>query len=331
MHRVIGKISFVFLALFSIQNLNAEEAPGAPPADPAIAPAPQEPAAVAAPPAEVVLPPPQQVVEETDPAPVPAPRKKASKKRRGRKIASAEISDRYSDVEASRSFRSNNPKWELRLSALLGTSTQSGRAADPALTNILLGLNADLRFLKYFGAEIDIHGDALTSSSTDKSVTESRQQRGGVFNVKGQYPFWTKSIRWIPKLGLGYGYHQTDAAVVSTSKVETATTVKGAVFVLGFDVEPVPKLVLGIDYARTLSASALLSTTAAPPNQNFSDTSLDRLRLGGFYRFGRAWGAGAQFVRRSTSVPNGNAAIVGAATGSQSSLQAQGVFVYELQ
>lgn len=329
MQRAFGRLFLLFLAFFSTQITKGEEAPvGADPAAPPAEAVPA-PAEAGAPTTEVALPPPQpqQVVEESDP---PAPKKKA-KRRRGRKIASNSLSDQYSDIEASRSFRSNNPKWQLRLSALLGTSTQSGRAADPSLTNVLLGFNADFRAFKYFGGEVDIHGDALTASFQDTSGKESRQQRGGVFVVKGQYPFNTKSVRWIPKGGIGYGYHQTDASVVGASQIETATTVKGAVFLIGFDVEPTQKLVLGVDYARTISATALLSTTAPPPNQNFSDTSLDRIRLGGFYRFGRAWGAGAQFVRRSTSVPNGNASIVGAATGDQSSLQAQGLFVYELQ
>jgi chemotaxis protein histidine kinase CheA len=183
-----------------------------------------------------------------------------------------------------------------------GTNSSSGGSL------INYGLNADLQ-LHYFGAEAEVYagsGKGTVTSIADptQSSAVALKQFGAMAAVKGQLPFYTNSVKWTPKLGVGYGTMSATQTQVSQSDTSTAKTSLSGVYVTaGFDVLPVSWLVLSADFARSLSASGSTNVEQTQVASNSSATlagaSMQRIRVGGDFYVSDHFTLGAHFVQRA--------------------------------
>lgn len=211
------------------------------------------------------------------------------------------------------SFSPNRPT-DLRFGFLAGLSsmsstsqnTQAGRDEEKLGQNILLGVNADVRFMHYLGMELDgYYGIAPTQTieAIDITYKKKLQHRGAMFNVKGQLPFYTQSIRWVPKLGVGYGLmglKQSTEMEPTTEKIEVSSSVKGVYGTVGLDVEPLSWLMLSADYAKSFSASGNYSYTQGALSQELSDSAnFSRIRFGVYFRVDPNILLGGQYTKRT--------------------------------
>lgn len=250
----------------------------------------------------------------------PLPKKKTT----ARRLASAEPRS-YDQEQVRNGAESWEPAVEFTggfqggYAGLSGTDTNLSTSAlgtTYSHSDVSLGLDADLRAWKYLGFEAEgFLGVASQNSDPSSSGLISRQLSGTLFDVKGQLPFYTNSVRWIPKAGLGFGYLQLNENTSSSSASTAVTTasdstrVDGVYAVLGFDVEPAPDWTISADYAHSIGAQGSTTTLVGAtqsPSLSLVDTNYDRLRVGVFYRIAPHFVVGGQFVRRSLSWGLGN-------------------------
>ncbi len=282
--------------------------------------------------------------EEEDIKPPPKPRFKKKSKRR---LASTESDNSYSELRVRNGRRDKQSDIDARIGGLAGFTAMSASYVDPSYTNIGLELMADIRAWKYIGVDLDIHGDLLTGKFSDGTAATSpklsRQLRGGLLNLKGQYPFWVQKVKFVPKLGVGYGINSIDDTSTSSTGTESGsiTTITGVYAIFGFDIEPTPKLVFFLDYLHSLATSGSVASGGTGASVDLVDPGFDRFRVGGYYRFAPQWGIGGQVLRRSTgytgnspNAPAGTATAAAAANGGTtdaSQFQIMGLLMLELQ
>lgn len=239
---------------------------------------------------------------EASPPPAPAPMKR--KKRRQRAVTSSDTSETSVSAKANKEDLDNI----FRLSFLGGFSPSSSAPSSGGTGSIStslasLGLNADLQ-LHYFGFEGDgFYGfgtgtDTSGSTSTAFGVTSL----GGYLAAKGQLPFYTGSVRWVPKLGIGFSaYSESFAVVGSSSAAAQKNSLSGAYGEVGFEVYLLSWLILTADYSHSLAASGTMSgvilggTTVSAPMQS---PDFSRIRAGGIVRLSDHFDLGVQFVDR---------------------------------
>jgi hypothetical protein len=271
-----------------------------------------------------------------------APGSSLKPKKRARRLAAVESETSVSKVRVQNpNYPSTNDDNFFRIGALGGVSSlSSGNLSQQALItgagtgqNIYLGLNGDFRH-QFYGAEFDgFYGLGSGSASTAASIigssssttsASSLQQYGGLIDAKVQYPFRTGAIKWIPKLGIGYGLVGLLSSA-SGSSVSGNYQVGGVFATGGFDVEPTSFLIFQADYALSLFANGTYSngTTLYPG----SSANFDRLRFGAYYRIFSSGLLGAQFIQRSMNIT-----FPTSAAQSQLNSQSQflGVFMYQL-
>ena len=275
---------------------------------------------------EAVMPPPSSSTEDRN-------LQNWKRKKRRRRVASVDYSSNgYEELEVSRSPRRRKGDFEARLSSLAGFSMLTGTDQEPNYTNLALNANADARFYKYVGAELDLHGDLLGGTFTDSTgPEETRKRRGGSFFLKGQYRFPAGSVRFVPKVGVGFG---VDQAVIGYSVPATGeqttlqVTTRGLAGMLGADFEPSRDVVFFFDIAFSVGGTGTWSLDSASADEEY-DGSFSRFRLGGMYRFERNWAVGGTLARRgmSLSSPDGAVPDVGS---DLSQFQFMGMLVYEI-
>lgn len=205
--------------------------------------------------------------------------------------------------------------FDLRLSGLAGltnitnsdATTQANRSSENLVSNVYLGLNADLRMWNYFGVEAEgYYGIAPTQNVTSGSTTipMSLRQMGGIGVAKVQLPFWLGDMRFTPKLGGGYGYMGLNASTGSStgsslsSSTSSASTlaVGGPCGVVGLDFEPTNYLLFSADYAHSFAATA--SYTVGASTLAGTDPSFQRFRASAYYRLFPNFLLGGQFIER---------------------------------
>lgn len=256
--------------------------------------------------------------------PLPAVQQNTPIRRPVRKLASVNP-DKYSTMKVKRSARSANPDRETDIRLGLGaglsnlssgdSATQTSRDGQNLGQNLIIGVNADVRFMTYLGVELDAYYGIAPTQTIDLGndfVTKKKlQHMGGMFDFKGQLPLYTGSVRWVPKLGLGYGMlslkQKTDIDSISES-VEASKSVKGIYGTVGFDVEPISWLMFTVDYAKSLSASGTYSEKSSTTNVDtkFDGAQFDRIRFGMYFRVDPSVLLGAQYTKRTMSLTQEN-------------------------
>jgi hypothetical protein len=209
-----------------------------------------------------------------------------------------------------------SPDEVYRIGLIGGMATASSGYGETSTTrnayelgkNLLFGLTADLRFMRYVGFELDgYYGLGPTQTVEYAGATEkiSLTQLGGMANVKGQYPVYTGNVRWVGKLGLGFGYVGLKSKYELTSSgttvnQNTTETFTGPYAVIGFDVEPIREVIVMVDYARSISASGKYKVDGdASAEADLEGNSFDRIRAGVLVRPIDHFLVGAQYVRRT--------------------------------
>lgn len=243
-----------------------------------------------------------------------------------RKIASVS-GDRLSTMKVKKGQNAMNPDrdTDIRLGIGGGLSsmksgieaTQSYREEQKIGQNIMVNVMADARFMTYFGLDLDVYyGIAPTQTidfGNDDVEKKKLQHMGGMFNVKGQLPFYTDTIRWVPRLGVGYGMlklnQKTEVESLSET-VEASESIKGIYGTVGLDIEPVSWLMIQADYARSLSASGTFNSTSSVGSNEVTLTGaqFDRIRFGVFFRIDPNILLGGQYTRRTMNFSEDSAA-----------------------
>lgn len=258
----------------------------------------------------------QNPVEKTYPISQP----KAVPKKAVRKVAS--VSDKATLAKMKkRVFHSEN-SMDVRLGLIGGTSnlstsdavTQANRDDQQVGKNIFVGINADVRFMRYWGVELDTYyGFAPTQTidfGNDFIKKTKLQHLGGMFNAKAQYPLFFASTHWSPRLGVGYGLfslkQKSENELISTT-TEATESVQGVYGTIGLDIEPSPWLIISADYARSVAASGKYTENTTidgdTTNQDIKleQAQFDRIRVGVFFRVDPSVLLGAQYTRRTIS------------------------------
>lgn len=233
--------------------------------------------------------------------------------RRSYKVAAVEPEPAGSSEEK---VTAENPQtgsaFLLRLGVLLGMTnvssddqrTQTSRSEQALSQNFLLGLNADVQYARYFGAEVDAFmgiAPAVTISTTGTNSSErmkSMKQSGALANLKLQYPV---SPFFTPKLGVGYGMlglSQTDEAAGQSSSA--SASYKGIYAVAGFDVRLSEDFLLTLDYAQSLSTSVGITanTNGQVQTVDLTGGGFNRIRVAGYLKVAPKFYGGLQFTSR---------------------------------
>jgi hypothetical protein len=228
---------------------------------------------------------------------------------------------------------------DLRLGALAGVSGMNNNATDPSVVNVALEATADARFMKYFGVELDINGDlfpAKYNATANANNPTSKQIRGVMGNAKVQYVFYNDSVKFIPKLGIGYGFQSQDYVnpLNTTSGTATAGTdqlsnVFGVYGIGGVDVEIGESVVLFSDFAHSFFAQGTVASQTLG-TVSLTDVNYLRFRIGGYYRMGPNWGLGTNFVYRSATYDSIPGAAVTTTGADSTQYQFLGLVMFEL-
>lgn len=251
-----------------------------------------------------------------------APQK--NKKRRIRKPSDNQESSLGSDpleseesaqtplTKRSRLTRKRTKKMQLNLDLFAGFSPAkiidpTGVTTPSGGSIYHYGLNGDLKF-KHFGVEIEGSGSSGTGtavlvSDPKSSSTVSFQQIGVMGALKGHYALTVKKIKWIAKLGAGYGLISATQSQATTSVVSGSlkNSLSGIFFVIGIDALVLPWMNLSADYALSITASGSSSITGSPLVTAASGASFQRIRIGATFRVARRFTLGAHYMLRSMS------------------------------
>ncbi len=216
-----------------------------------------------------------------------------------RKIASAESPNRFVQMEVSEGT-APRPKSDLALdlSFLSGLSQVAGATSR---SGIHLGLQADLHWGRYLGAELDGYFAPGMEQVTTTSV-EKASLYGGLANLKGRYAFRAgENAILTPKVGMGFGVQGINEVSGSgTSSLEGQTKAAGIFFVAGLEARIYHRFTLDIDYASMLFGGG---SVGSPLGSKAADAAgFSRFRIGAAYRISVPFSVGAQFIGRTISV-----------------------------
>lgn len=218
--------------------------------------------------------------------------------------------------------RASAREWTLQLGLLGGyayastnNATEQAQRSDAGFSrNVYVGGVADFRVKRYAGAEIEGFYSIAPSQSvivrdrvvgTQETDSKSLQQYGGMAHLKGQLPFRVGRVRVEPMLGAGFGtVGLRSASTNAQTDVEKDRNVQlwGFYGILGVEIEPVRRVVLHADYARSLATSGsavdTVSNADASSRTEFTSARFERVRAGAYYRFTDLFMAGGQFIGR---------------------------------
>ena len=222
----------------------------------------------------------------TAPATAPAPTPKTpvrlerkvvakAQQKTGKRLASLGESDAYSTVRVDAPATSGMTPFFMRLGLGVGVAAATpGQAATSAVKSegsFLLSGTGDFRY-GYIGFEVEGYSGtagrtlAPSNSGTLGTLynTQGIGQTGSMFNVKGQLPFQTGRVKWVPKVGVGYGFDNLALGESYNSTASGNNTVlsanineqaKGFFLVAGLEIEPFSFLILSADDAVSVSSS----------------------------------------------------------------------------
>ena len=255
------------------------------------------------------------------------------KVRNGRRIASVQNPNIHENYRATRSS-DRETDLDIKLSLLAGAGIQSEGSTFSGNTSTQnvgaapsFGLSVDLRAFRYFGAEEDAYYQMSGSTPDSAGSKDSSQGMGSFTTVKGQLPLQLLGINVAPKAGVGFALlRRVGKSVNQTGSLENSVTGSGVYVTLGVDIEPIRKISISADYARSLKAWAALKNGSS--DQDAEAASFDRIRVGAFYQFLPGMHGGLQFTHRGLkySLPTVGSTV----EGSASTNQVQAVFQYEL-
>lgn len=252
-----------------------------------------------------------------------------------RKVASLDKRNPLATEEDMQNME--GPKeWAIKLRLAGGLSsatnsdatTQSNRESLALGQNFYLGAQADVTAYRYFGGEADFYmgvAPPITVQDGAEETTRSLQHWGFMADAKVQAPIPMDGNLFItPKLGIGFGALGMNESQEGEQTSQALFQVSGMYLSLGADAQLSEKISIGLDYATSLGASAMLdSTSAQGPSQ--ADGSFNRLRIGAYWKLNPTLSLGGQFVSRTIS-----ASATTGAGGSESLTQFLGVLQIEL-
>lgn len=241
-------------------------------------------------------------------------RKLRPKNRAARNPASLPVRSQQSFLKVNRQYRPIKLKLGLLAGMSLAETYNTYTTEDSLLQSdrtISLGLMADFRAYKYLGAEADLHysfksvHENTLHLETDINAQQNRSFRGGLFNIKGQFPVPIKSVLWTPKLGIGWGVEmivdeesQSDATETLLTSSQT-TQVAGPYAMAGFDLLPFNHVTLGMDYSQSFGASGSVDLGSGDDSTHYLlESSFSRLRIGASYQISSKFSLGAQYTWR---------------------------------
>ena len=254
--------------------------------------------------------------------PVPRDRKEVS-----RKLASVENGTTYSKARVQNRGKAENRDLKTGIALLMGMASVTSINEPPASPTV--GLNVDFQAMKYFGAELEAFLDIPLNKAADYS-----RNLGFMGNLKGQLPLTFGSVRFVPKLGVGFGFHQIlefTKGETEADDAEEAASLSGPYATVGFELEPLKDFLLLADYALTVSAAGTLELkdSFSGIETELGQTKIERVRVGGYYRLTRNLRLGAQFTRRALRYDL-ETAFDGFFTSTPVQTQIQALVVYEL-
>jgi hypothetical protein len=259
-----------------------------------------------------------RVPNEAPPHPLSAyPRSTPSRKLR--RLASVERVRQPTAIDGSSEQSVTAPRGEppyhLGFALFGGASTLTSGGgfnlgAPSAKYNYALAAPLDFRS-RYWGIELEGHyGNASLNQS---AVTETYQAYGFNGAIKGQLPFTTGRVKWVPKIGIGYAYlGETDNQVGSSNGANAGASlaVNGAFGLVGLDLDFYDRVLVWADFAfsfygsGTLTFSGAVSQITGTQPYTSSSASFQRWRAAAAYRFTPWFLAGLEFIQRSVGMSN---------------------------
>lgn len=254
--------------------------------------------------------------------------------------AVSSYSNRKLDAKIIRQMRMNK-EFEFRLGFLGGTNnlktsnekSQQSRQDVNLTRSYSLGLNIHFS-AGYLGLDLDAHYGftperTIVNPDDDESSKKSIKSYGGLFQVNGQLPFFTGPVRWIPRLGLGYGYEALrDRTADAFGESDTLVSTHGPYASAGFEVEPFSFLILIADYSRSVLGfgEGRQTDSEGETKVKLENPVFDRIRAGVYIRLASHFVVGGQFIQRSLKLRG-----VGGENGSEEAQQhLLGLLMYEL-
>jgi hypothetical protein len=216
-------------------------------------------------------------------------------------------------------------------------STETSRQAGEFNKNLMLGVNGDLRFHRNYGMEFEGYYGLAGTQTLDyqNGITDQTKMThmGGLVNIKGEYPVYTGSVHWVPKLGVGYGMLMLSNKVTRTDasgaeNLDAKESLSGVYAEVGFEVEPIQGVIFSADYAKSLMASG--NVTDSTTTTKLDGVGFSRIRVGAYFRLMESLVVGGQYNQRTltaTSVPSPT--LTGGISKDESSSQIMGAAFYE--
>lgn len=193
------------------------------------------------------------------------------------------------------------------ITTLKGASTNTN---DEVNYTLYFGATGDLNF-NYFGADLDVYyGTASVDRKSGSQLKEAGMNQFGILGgVRGQLPFFTGPVRWVPKIGLGYGSmslslnEDTSGALAAVSnKVSGGSHVSAFYYMAGLEIGGGIITFAG-DYSHSFAASGGVDLKLGPAlNIDSSNTAFQRLRLGAYLRLLPRMLLGFQYIERKVEV-----------------------------
>jgi hypothetical protein len=227
-----------------------------------------------------------------------------SKRPAARKVASVDGSAKYLDVKVTEGAAKRG-RSDLGLEVSFLTGLAQTADASTSQSSIYLGVQGDLHWGRFLGAEIDAYYNPGIGSGG-----ASASQYGGLVSAKGRYGFRLgKGAIVTPKLGAGFGAQGITSSVQSGSLSSSATMEAAGLFGAGgVEARLFHRFTLDIDYARMLAGTASATNTLLATMPAATSGGFDRFRIGAYYRISVPLSLGAQFIRRTITVQSASGA-----------------------
>lgn len=199
---------------------------------------------------------------------------------------------------------SNSGEQTLRSSGGYGSNFAVGGVAE--ITYSYIGLELE----GYFGlssAKETVVGTGVFTTSTESRAI---QQLGFSGILMGHYPFHLGKVEFRPKLGAGYGVVMTKLTSDGASaSAEESNQVGGILGLVGFDLLPIPKLLISADFAMSVVASGDTQVVNGDTSNVFAGQAagLMRIRFGAYYEVYDRFLFGGQFSLRNMTLDTSTA------------------------
>lgn len=273
----------------------------------------------------------------------------ALKRPRNRRLASLESPEAISRARVSRT-KMNKKKaesfnWKLAVSGGTSSTKSSDQVtgdssnASSAKSSTSLGISSESALWTYLGLGAEfIYLLPINTSTTYSTVTS--KEISFMADTSFRYPLALAGVKFIPRIGLGYGYMTSETMEIITGMNEDSghTTKMGGVYwTIGLEILPIKDLTIAADFSSSLKAVGGIIHPGIDytTSYKYDVASFNRVRLGVYYKIFSGFSLGAQYLSKTMNSAIEYKDIIGLANSlslTTKSLQSQirGVLVYDL-